>query len=211
MRPQRALPGGTALRRPPHSYPQGTAVVPPHRYPRILVRAKAGLLAALALGLIAGRGEASTATGDATIQATLVGVCQLVSAPTLDFGNVGGVGTLPADVAASGSFNVACNDGLPYTVYLGDGLNRAGAGSGLRNMTNGTARLPYQLYKDSGHASVWDATGIGAGVTGGAGGVSGTGNAANQPLTVYGLIASGTTLPITLGAYSDTVLVTIAY
>ncbi len=127
---------------------------------------------------------------------------------TLDFGNLN-VGPLAAERNATTTLTVKCNNQATYTVYLGDGGYRLGAGA--RQMANGTARLAYQLYKDSGHQTIWDATGIGSGTINGSGGVTETGSGGNQNLTVYGRIAQGTNVPATIGNYSDTVVITVAY
>jgi len=77
-------------------------------------------------------------------------------------------------------------------------------------MKNGTNNyLAYQLYQDSGHSTVWNATNVGT--VGGTGGVSGTGSGSNQTLTVYALIPAGTAVPATTGTYTDTVVVTVNY
>jgi spore coat protein U-like protein len=208
LRPSQTVPG--AIRVPLSLRLRGTPNVPVKPSVAAL-RASASAAAALLIGAMACPADAATATGNATIQATLIGVCSLVSTPSLDFGNLGSAGSLSSDVDASGSFDVACTSGQAFTIYLGDGGNRASAGSGLRNMANGAARLPYQLYKATDRSAVWDETGMGAGVTGGSGGVGGTGIGTNQTFIIYGRIASGTALPATVGAYSDTVLVTVAY
>lgn len=173
-------------------------------------RAAAGVIAGvLALGLGARPALADTQTGTVTVKATLVAACAAVTPVTLDFGNIASIGALAANNDKTTTFQVACSNGAPYTVYLGDGGNRI-AGSN-RRMANGTALLPYQLYSDTGFSHVWDTTGMGVGVTGGSGGVNGTGNGANQTMTIYGRIASGTVPPATIGAYSDTVVITVAY
>ncbi|QJU56991.1 spore coat protein U domain-containing protein [Sphingomonas sp. AP4-R1] len=166
---------------------------------------------AVAFGAGAAPGGAGTVTGTATIKATLAGVCEFVSTRDLDFGGIDGTGALADALDATGRLTVSCTQGQPYTVYLGDGDHRASAGSGLRNMGNGAARLPYQLFKDVDRGTVWDANGIGEGVAGGVGGVDGTGSGASQDLIVYGRIAAGTTVSKTPGAYADTILVTVAY
>ncbi len=103
---------------------------------------------------------------------------------------------------------VKCNS--PYTIYIGDGGNRVATGSRDRQMAQGTQRLPYQLYKDSGRSQVWDATG-GTAATNGSGGVSDTGTSVNQTKTVYASIPLTTALPPVAGSYSDTVIVTVTY
>ncbi len=153
---------------------------------------------------------AGTVTGTGTVQATVQAACELVAPPMINFGTVSSIGALAAEIDQTGTITLACSNGAPYTVYIGDGNNRVGVGTGNRQMANGTALLPYQLYKETGHINIWDATG-GPTTTGGSGGVNGTGSGANQSLTVYGVIAVGSTIPSTTGSYTDSVVVTIAY
>ncbi|QJU56992.1 spore coat protein U domain-containing protein [Sphingomonas sp. AP4-R1] len=161
-----------------------------------------------------GSGGPTGTTAATSAMALSVGVplaCVLNATPTIDFGTINEIGTLASDRIASGAISVTCPDTTSYSIYLGDGANRAGAGAGLRNMANGTARLPYQLYKAADLAAVWDETGMGAGVTGGAGGVTKTATGGADATTLYAAIRAGTILPPTLGTYSDTVLVTVVY
>ncbi|WP_216844744.1 spore coat protein U domain-containing protein [Rhodanobacter sp. L36] len=146
-----------------------------------------------------------------TVNYVVPSVCTLVSTSKVDFGNLASGATIAtAGVATTGSVVVNCNANAPYTVYLSDGGQRIAGGS--RQMANGSARLPYQLYKSTSYVTsqIWDATG-GTGSLGGAGGQGGTGNGLNQSLTVYALIPGGTIVPATTGAYNDTVLVTVTY
>lgn len=153
---------------------------------------------------------AQTATGNGTVTATVQAACSLVSAPTVAFGTVSGIGPLAAPIDATGTITVACSSGATYTVYIGDGTNRVGPGTGNRQMANGAGRLAYQLYKEVGRTNIWDATG-GTVVTGGSGGVTQAGIGLNQTLTVFGRIPAGTVVPSVTGAYSDSVVVTVTY
>jgi spore coat protein U-like protein len=65
-----------------------------------------------------------------------------------------------------------------------------------------SATIDYNLYRDAAFTNVWGET-IPTDT------LSGTGNGATQPITVYGRVAPQTT-PAT-GAYSDTVAVTVTY
>lgn len=135
--------------------------------------------------------------------------CALITQnETVDFGNLTTVGPLGTAVNKTASLKVKCNSGAAYTVYLGDGNQRISGG--YRQMKNGTALLPYQLYKDSARTQVWDETG-GTTATGGTGGVNGTGAGTDQTLTVYAQIPAGVVVPGTLGTYTDTVIVTVTY
>jgi spore coat protein U-like protein len=145
-----------------------------------------------------------------TFTVSMSTICSFGTTTAVSFGNVVG-GTLPADVTAQGAVSVTCPSGTPYTVYLGDGNNRIAGGS--RQMSSGSARLPYQLYKSAtvSAANVWDTTGMGSGLLNGSGGVSKTGTGAATVTTIYGVIPAGTVTPSTLGAYSDTVVATVVY
>lgn len=130
-------------------------------------------------------------------------VCTINALDTLDFGNISAINTLASDVRAQGNIYFTCSLSTPYTLYLGDGLHRDAAGSGNRNMvgSDGTSKLPYQLYTTSAATTIWDSVN----------GVSGTGSATQTFNTVYGKIAAGSALPSTLGTYQDRVIVTISY
>lgn len=153
-----------------------------------------------------------------TVTANLKASCKLdATGPTLAFGAINDIGALSANRDVSTTFNVTCSNGATYTVYLSDGGQRAAGANGPRQMISaGTgadgkpAKLPYQLYSDSGRSKVWDTTGMSSG-TNGSGGVTNIGSSGAQSLTVYGRIALGTILPGVMGGYSDTVLITVVF
>ncbi|OOG53717.1 spore coat U domain-containing protein [Rhodanobacter sp. C03] len=150
------------------------------------------------------------ATVTYSVNYVIPSVCTLVSTSTVNFGNISGSTVVAAGgVPATGAVTVNCTSTTAYTVYLGDGNQRL-TGGGNRQMANGTALLPYQLYKDSGYTKIWDATG-GTSATGGSGGQNGTGSGVNQSLTVYARIPGGAAVPATIGNYTDTVVVTVTY
>jgi len=130
-------------------------------------------------------------------------VCSINAVDTINFGNIAAVNTLAADVRAQGNVYFTCSLSTPYTLYLGDGLNRDAAGSGNRNMlgSDGSSRIPYQLYTTAATTTIWDSVN----------GMSGTGSATQTFNTVYGKIAAGSALPSALGTYQDRVIVTVSY
>lgn len=135
--------------------------------------------------------------------------CQLDSTSNVDFGNISDIGTTSRDYTAQGAINATCNNGTPYSIYLGDGNNRISGG--FRRMTNGSSQyIPYQLYKDTAYSTVWDTTG-GITAVGGSGGVSKTGSGTSQISNVYGKIPQGTAISSTPGNYSDSIVVTVTY
>ncbi|MFS7241624.1 spore coat protein U domain-containing protein [Serratia proteamaculans] len=152
-------------------------------------------------------GSASYANGNIQIITQVTDSCSL-STRSVNFGTLTEVGQLKTAKLAEGEVTVQCSSGKPYTLYLGGGNHPAT--NGYRQMANGEARLPYQLYQDPARIRVWDETG-GTMQTGGVGGVSGVSDGSSQALTVYGLIATGTTVPGNVGTYTDTVMVTVAY
>ncbi len=150
-------------------------------------------------------------SGNTTITANYVvpSLCQLDSTSNVDFGNINDIGSTSRDYTAQGAVNTTCNNGTPYSIYLGDGNNRITGG--FRRMTNGSSQyIPYQLYQNSTYSTVWDTTG-GVTAVGGAGGVSKTGSGSAQSTNVYGKIPQGTTISTTPGNYSDSVVVTVTY
>ncbi|MDH2633909.1 Csu type fimbrial protein [Acinetobacter nosocomialis] len=150
-------------------------------------------------------------SGNTTITANYVvpSFCQLDSTSNVDFGNINDIGTTSRDYTAQGAINATCNNGTPYSIYLGDGNNRISGG--FRRMTNGSSQyIPYQLYKDTAYSTVWDTTG-GITAVGGSGGVSKTGSGTSQISNVYGKIPQGTSISSTPGNYSDSIVVTVTY
>jgi spore coat protein U-like protein len=69
-------------------------------------------------------------------------------------------------------------------------------------MKNGSALLNYGLFTNSGHTTNW-------GDTSATNWVSGTGNGAVQPITVYGQIPA--TQYVAPGSYTDTITVSVTY
>jgi len=157
----------------------------------------AALLGLLALGIASSpaAAQADPATTSFNVTATVLKDC-IVSATALAFGNYTG-----AVNNATSTITVTCTNTTTYNVGLGPGL-ATGATVTTRQMQNGANLLSYALYSNSGMTTNW-------GNTSGTNWVSGTGNGAAQPLTVYGQIAAG--LYVTPGNYSDTIAVTVTY
>ncbi len=163
-------------------------------------RAAAALGASLAL--LVPVSQASTTTTTFQVQITLVASCA-ITANNLNFGS--GVGLLTGAVNGSTTLSVTCSNSTPYTVGLDGGTvsgstvsNRLMAGTSAGNTAT---TLQFQLYSDSGRATLW---GNSSGSW-----VSGTGNGAAQSLTVYGQVPVQTTpKPDT---YQTTVTATVTY
>lgn len=140
--------------------------------------------------------SAASSTASLAVSATVLSTCALT-------GGVIAFGTYTsAQLDQTGTLTVLCTSAVPYTVALD-----AGAGSGAtiaaRKMTGSAGgTLNYALYRETGRTSNW-------GNTGAADTVAGNGSGIVQTLTVYGRIPAGQT-PI-VGAYTDTVTVTLTY
>ena len=155
------------------------------------------VLGFLALGLASTEAAAQTdpATTTFAVSATVLKDC-VVSATALAFNNYTG-----AVNNATSTVNVTCSNTTTYTVGLSAGL-ATGATVTARKMQSGANLLPSALYSDNTMTTNW-------GNTLATNWVSGTGNGAAQPLTVYGQIAAG--LYVNPGTYNDTITVTVTY
>src|SRR5262249_5642734 len=115
--------------------------------------------------------------------------------------NFGSLGILSSNNDAQGTLSIQCSSTLPYTVSL-DGGTTGATNPTLRKMSLTTNTVTYGLYRDSARAQPWGATVATNTATG-------TGSGLSQGMTVYGRIAPQTTPKP--GAYSDTIVTTIAY
>lgn len=160
-----------------------------------LGRAVGGVVA-LALMCLSGTASAATATGTLTVSATVLSACT-VTGSSLAFGSY-----TSAQLDASATVNVVCTNGTPYNVGMDAGTG-TGATTSVRKMTGSVAgTLSYALYKDSSHTTNW-------GNTVGTDTATGNGSGISQVLNVYGRISSGQNANI--GAYSDTITITLTY
>src|ERR1035437_60638 len=158
----------------------------------------ATVLGFLALGLASTSAvaQANPATTTFGVSATVLKDC-IVSATAMSFGNyTGAVNNVTSTVT------VTCTNTTTYTIGLDKGTTTGGSASNPRLMAGPSgATLAYGLYQNGTWTTNW------GNVTGSW--VSGTGNGAAQPLTVYGQIAAG--LYVTPGSYTDTITATVTY
>lgn len=138
---------------------------------------------------------AATSTANLTVNATVAASCT-VSGGTLAFGSY----TLAA-ISASTNITATCTNGTAYNIGLSAG-GGSGASVTTRKMTSGSNTLNYSLYTNSGNTTIWGNT-VGTDTVS----ATGTGTAVNH--TVYGNVPANQTSPI--GAYSDTVVITITF
>ena len=163
-----------------------------------------GAVAALGVALAALplASQATTTTSTFQVQITLVASCAITS-NNLNFGS--GIGLLTSAVNGTTTLSVTCSNSTPYTLGL-DGGTVAGSTVASRLMAGTTTgntgtTMQFQLYSDSGRATLW---GNSSGSW-----VSGTGNGNAQSLTVYGQVPAQTTpKPDT---YQTTITATVTY
>jgi len=155
----------------------------------------AAALGFLALGLAPTATVAATATTTFAVTATVQATCS-VTATAMGFGTY----TSTAASTTTSTVTVTCTNTTPYTVGLDAGTT-TGATVTTRQMVNGPARLNYALYSDAPRTANWGNTNPSW--------VSGTGNGAAQPLTVYGEVAANQY--VTPGSFADTITATVTY
>jgi spore coat protein U-like protein len=159
----------------------------------------AAVLGCLALGLASTPAVAQTNPATATfgVSATVLKDC-IVSATAMAFGNYTG-----AVNNATSTVTVTCTSTTTYTVGLSAGL-ATGATVTTRQMaiTQPAGALNYGLFTNATWTTNW-------GNTSATNWVSGTGNGAAQPLTVYGQIPANQY--VTPGSYTDTITATVTY
>jgi spore coat protein U-like protein len=137
-----------------------------------------------------------TVTTTFSVQATVQATC-LISASALNFGTYSG---LVLNVAST--LTITCTSTTTYNVGLNPGT-ATGATVTTRQMTGpASAKLNYAMFRDSAHTLNW-------GNTVGSDTLSSTGNGSAQLSSVFGRLAGGQVVPV--GAYSDTIVVTVTY
>lgn len=161
----------------------------------VAVAATAGVIAAVAAPRVA----SASATANLTVSATVTNNCT-ISTAALAFGSYDPVAAnASANLDGTGRVTVACTRGASATIGLGNGSN---ASATSRRLSDGSGNfLSYELYQDSGRATVW----------GGATTLS-TGSApskAARDFTVYGRVSANQDVPA--GSYGDTVVATVNF
>jgi spore coat protein U-like protein len=145
--------------------------------------------------------SAQTSSAQLTVTASVSKNCTITTAP-VNFGAydpVAANATAPLD--GIGSVTVTCTKGAPAKVGLSVGSNAQGT---TRRMTGGTAAyLNYELYQDTGRATVWGDT------TDTALDVTAAPDKNPRTFTVYGRIVGAQ--DATVGNYTDTVVATVNF
>ncbi|AJR24698.1 MULTISPECIES: spore coat U domain-containing protein [Sphingobium] len=154
--------------------------------------------AGFVLAALAGMGLATPAWG-----------CTLCScsASTTGIGFGGYDPTSPAPKDAAGSVTLSCTGLVSLAGTIDIAISPGSSGDALaRQMTQGGARLNYNLYTNASRTTVWGTGSSGTGtVTASLNGLL----SFSQTVSVYGRIAAGQWPQA--GAYADSLIVTISY
>lgn len=156
------------------------------------------------LALLSAQAFARNASGVLTVTATVANVCAVSQGGgNLAFGVYDPVNAnANSPLAQVGTFQLQCTTGTNATIGLSQGANPAAfstEAAPLRNLSNGSQKLAYQIYTTVSKSAVWD------NVTGVAHQADGT----RQTISVYGTIPPGQV--VASGNYADTVVITISY
>ena len=144
--------------------------------------------------------SAGTATTVLPVIATVIDSCTVVATP-LTFGSYSGLSGSVTDAAAT--IVPICTIGTVYSIALDVGQG-SGASATSRYLTGPFgASLGYNIYADNARTSVW------VDGTGGTSMTSASGIGLPQPVNVYARIHANQATAV--GAYVDTVLVTLSY
>jgi spore coat protein U-like protein len=158
-------------------------------------------LATAALAMAAVSAQAQTTAQDTfEVKITIQGVCQISSISDLEFGEHL---SAAATYTRSGTIEVQCTNGLPFTLGLdggtsGDVNNRAMQSSGGTTIPYTLSNVSYGGANWGNDASSW-VSGTGQGI----------GSALGLSFTVFGQATVSGTEPV--GQYVDTITATITY
>ncbi len=146
--------------------------------------------------------SAAVVTSNLGVTATIDGTCTLTTATAINFGTNSATVT-QIDIAPV-AVVVNCSTGVPYTVGMNDGSQPNGSQRRMFNNAGAPVSTDYLIYD-----LFTDATRTQRILTSGAGLLSGTGNGANQNVSIFPSILSQTTPSVS--TFNDTVLVTLNY
>lgn len=140
--------------------------------------------------------QAASVSASFSVTASVVDACS-VSATDLAFGEYDSSALL--DKTATSTISVRCSLGTPYQIGLDGGTYASGA---TRRMASGANRLNYEMYRDPARSLIF-------GTIANLLGVSGIGTGLTMPTTIYGTNPAGQV--VSIGSYSDQVMVTVEY
>ena len=156
-----------------------------------------GILSIALIVVMANGTSAATSTSTISVSVTVPTSCN-VTGGSLAFGSYDVLSATPTD--ASMIFTATCATGTTAAIGLGLGSHASGS---TRRMTDADGDLlPYELYKDSGHTTIWGQSGSDA--------VSYlSASSAPSNFTIYGRIPAQEN--VDTATYSDSITVTITF
>lgn len=169
----------------------------------------------LSLSAVTSSHAAGSISGEIAVKLVIGAGCNVENVPAgatakwgdVDFGTQANLkNIIDASVTDAGvgpGITVSCSTGLAPSLKINGGLNAAGT---LRNVKSGSTLIPYRLYADSGHTKELS---IDTPVT-----FLNPGTAPTTKVQIFGRILPGDqsgALTPAAGAYTDTVLATIAW
>ncbi len=155
------------------------------------------LLFLLPARLLAGSASANLAVG-----VTVESNCAISTSP-LSFGSYDPiVANASSSLDGAGGVTISCTKGSTTSISLSPGSNAPGSGTS-RALSNGAAKLSYEIYKDAGRAQVWGNSAASLFTP------STTADKAPRSFPAYGRIPSGQ--DVSTGSYADTVIATINF
>lgn len=165
---------------------------------------KIAFLAAALAAAITPSAFAATVNDNFTVSIEIRESCSVdVAAADINFGQVDR--SVATNTTAGSTLSVNCTVGTPWVLGLDNGLSSTGAAVSATNrrMSNGTAFVPYGLYRDAGYTQLF-------GSTAGSDTASGTGSGSAQSVPVFGRVPSAST-NVAAAVYEDTVTATVTY
>jgi spore coat protein U-like protein len=173
----------------------------------------AGMLSVLAPNVA---GAATSSTGTLTVTASVADNCT-VSNATLAFGAYDPLVTnATTDLAGSTSVTYACVKDPGHVIWIdmgvgsNSGLGPVAGDNAMKEITNGTDYLSYQLYQDGAHTLKWGTGDPGGTATSGKGVRVTSPGIAGTTITVYGLVPQAQNVTAST-TYSDAVTETINF
>lgn len=169
-------------------------------------RAWSALTGVAAFAMIAtAPAQAASDSDEFDVTVEITASCSVTAGGASDI-DLGSVASTATDLSGSSDITVNCSNTTPYFVGLAPSSGATDGAGELSPAGSSPDTVPYQLRSASGSSgAIWGDTATSSAV---GNGVAGTGNGADQTLTVYVTAASANYAPDT---YSDTVTVTVNY
>ena len=154
------------------------------------------LSVALAAVLACGTAAAGTASGTLTVDATLTAACEVSPTSQIHFGSFDALlSTGDIDANSGSTFQVACTTGLAPKIHA----------SAARSMSNGVDSLPFNLSLTSGGTDDLASTSVSAQA------IAITQDGAMHDVVLYGRVLASDFAPLSAGAYTGDVTVSVEY